>query len=93
MTPLSHTPVAHPQAVSDTSLDKARQIFDVNFFGALAMTQAFLPLLMASSQARVIQIGSLSGVIPTPFGAAYNASKAALHSLSDTLRVELAPFK
>lgn len=74
-------------------MDRARQVFDVNFFGALAMVHAFLPLLMTSSQARIIQMGSLSGVIPTPFGAAYNASKAALHSLSDTLRVELAPFK
>ena len=39
-----------------------------------------------------MQIGSLAGVIPYVFGSVYNASKAALHSYSDTLRVELAPF-
>ncbi|KAF7794893.1 hypothetical protein EIP86_006036 [Pleurotus ostreatoroseus] len=83
---------SYPQAVSDTSLAKAKEIFDVNLFGALAMVQAFLPLLRASHRGRIIQMGSLSGVIPTPFGVAYNTSKAALHSLSDTLRVELAPF-
>ena len=39
-----------------------------------------------------MQIGSLAGVMPYVFGSVYNASKAALHSYSDTLRVELAPF-
>lgn len=39
-----------------------------------------------------MQIGSLAGVIPYVFSSVYNASKAALHSYSDTLRVELAPF-
>ncbi|THC95752.1 hypothetical protein EYZ11_004749 [Aspergillus tanneri] len=40
----------------------------------------------------IVQIGSVAGVIPYVFGSVYNASKAALHSFSDSLRVELAPF-
>ena len=39
-----------------------------------------------------MQLGSLAGVMPYVFGGAYNASKAALHAYSNTLRVELAPF-
>ena len=39
---------AYPYAVADASLDKVKELFDVNFFAAWAMTQAFLPLLMAS---------------------------------------------
>ncbi|KAJ3555510.1 hypothetical protein NM688_g2540 [Phlebia brevispora] len=83
---------SYPYATSDASMDKVRALFDVNFFGALEMVQAFLPLLLVSSDARIVQIGSLSGIMPTPFGVSYNTSKAALQSLSDTLRVELAPF-
>lgn len=51
----------------------------------------FSPLLIRS-RGTLVQIGSLAGIIPYVFGSVYNASKAALHSYSDTLRVELAPF-
>ena len=43
-------------------------------------------------EATIVQIGSLAGMMPYVFGSVYNASKAALHGFSDTLRVELAPF-
>lgn len=84
---------AYPYAVADASLDKVKELFDVNFFAAWAMTQAFLPLLMASEHPRVVNMGSIAGLMPVPFGAAYNCSKAALHALGDTMRVELAPFR
>ncbi|KZP11235.1 NAD-P-binding protein [Athelia psychrophila] len=77
---------------------RAKAIFDVNLWGPIQMVQAFIPLLIAAaasasaSGARIVQIGSTAGVVPVPFSAIYNASKAALHSYSDTLRVELAPF-
>lgn len=85
--------VAYPYAIADVSMDRARALFEVNFFGPLATVKTFLPLLLLSSQARIVNIGSVSAVMPVPFGGIYNASKAALHSLGDTLRVELAPFK
>lgn len=55
------------------------------------MTQAFLPLLI-ESKGLIVNIGSLAGVIPYVFGSVYNASKAALHSYSATLRLEVEPF-
>lgn len=51
----------------------------------------FSPLLI-KSRGTIVQIGSVAGIIPYVFGSVYNASKAALHSYSDSLRVELAPF-
>jgi 1-acylglycerone phosphate reductase len=55
------------------------------------MCQTFAPLLIAA-KGTIVQIGSVAGIMPYVFGAAYNASKAALHQYSNTLRVELAPF-
>lgn len=77
----------------DASLDAVKDVFNVNVFGQVAMVQEFVPLLLASDHARIVQIGSLAGLAPVPFGFAYNASKAALSAMSDTLRIELAPFK
>jgi 1-acylglycerone phosphate reductase len=83
----------YPVAITDMELTDARSLFEVNVFAAISMVQEFAPLLIASRKGRVVQTGSISGIMPVPFSAAYNASKAALHSFGDTLRGELAPFK
>lgn len=82
----------------DTETAPAKAVFDVNFWGPVQMVQTFAPLLIAAasrpkSDARIVQIGSTAAIAPIPFSSIYNASKGALHSYSDTLRVELAPFK
>lgn len=74
-------------------LADARSLFEVNFFGPICMTQAFVPLLVSSGNGRIVNIASVGAVMPLPFCAVYNASKAALVSMSNTLRLELAPFK
>jgi len=76
---------------ADVDLAEARATFDTNFFAVINICQTFLPLLI-QAQGTIVQIGSIAGVIPYVFGSVYNASKAALHSFSDSLRVELAPF-
>lgn len=75
----------------DIEIDEARATFETNLFSIMRMCQTFAPLLI-ESKGTIVQIGSIAGVIPYVFGSAYNASKAALHSYSDSLRVELAPF-
>ena len=55
------------------------------------MCQAFAPLLI-EAKGTIVQIGSLAAIMPYVFGSVYNASKAALHQYSNTLRVELKPF-
>ena len=69
-------------------IDDLRLQFEVNFFGALAVTQAFLPMLRKAG-GRVIFMSSVSGQIASPFVGAYSSSKFALESASDALRMEL----
>ncbi|KAL4875628.1 NAD(P)-binding protein [Aspergillus karnatakaensis] len=75
----------------DTNLQDAKGLFDVNFFAAIAITQAFAPLVVPSKGA-IVNICSINGVMPVPWFSVYNASKAALASWSETLRLELQPF-
>ncbi|KAH8092685.1 hypothetical protein BXZ70DRAFT_453327 [Cristinia sonorae] len=89
---INNAGVSYPYAASDISMDEVRKLYEVNVFAVMAMTKAFIPLLIASGDGCVINVGSLSGVTPLPFGSVYGSSKAALHSYNDTLRVELAPF-
>ncbi|HEY4440606.1 MAG TPA: SDR family NAD(P)-dependent oxidoreductase [Candidatus Elarobacter sp.] len=72
-------------------LDELRRPFEVNLFGAVAVTQAFLPALRAA-RGRLVFVGSISGRLATPFIAPYSASKFALRAVADALRVELRPF-
>lgn len=57
----------------------------------MRITQEFSPMLV-QSKGTIINIGSVAAIVPYVFGSIYNASKAALHAYSDTLRIELAPF-
>ena len=72
-------------------LEDVREQFEVNVTGALGVTQAVIPLLRRAG-GRIVNIGSISGTISTPFTGPYNASKFALRAMSDALRLELAPW-
>ncbi len=72
-------------------LAEVRTQFEVNVIGALAMTQAVLPLLRRA-RGRIVNISSIAGLAATPFLGAYCGSKFALEAMSDSLRLELAPW-
>lgn len=72
-------------------IDEIRKQFEVNFFGALAAIQIFLPLLRESG-GRIVNVSSISGKLSAPFMGPYSASKFALEAASDALRLELRPF-
>lgn len=72
--------------------DELARQFMVNTLGPSHVLQAFLPLLRTGS-GRVINISAPTARVPVPFMAPIGASKAALASLSDALRVELAPWR
>ncbi|KAL4915174.1 hypothetical protein BDW62DRAFT_189089 [Aspergillus aurantiobrunneus] len=76
---------------TEVNLSDVRATFEVNLFSVVYICKTFVPLLI-KAKGTIVQIGSVAGIIPYVFGSIYNASKAALHSYSDTLRVELAPF-
>ncbi len=77
--------------IETLSIGRLRQIFDVNFFGALAITQAVIPLLRLS-RGRIVNVGSVGAHTTIPFGFTICSSKHALESLTSGLRVELAPW-
>ncbi len=84
--PLMHVPMS-----------EVRQMFEVNVFGLLQVTQAFLPLLGAKKDCphppgRVINISSISGGLVFPFVGSYGATKHAVEALTDALRRELSIF-
>ncbi|AZF56869.1 SDR family oxidoreductase [Pseudomonas sp. R11-23-07] len=75
----------------DGGTEAMQRQFETNVFSIVGVTQALFPALRRG-RGLVINIGSVSGVLVTPFAGAYCASKAAVHALSDALRMELAPF-
>ena len=72
--------------------DDLRRQFEVNTLGPVYVTQAFLPLLRRGG-GRVVNVSAPTARVPVPFMAPIGASKAALVSLSDALRTELAAWK
>jgi NAD(P)-dependent dehydrogenase (short-subunit alcohol dehydrogenase family) len=77
------------EQLSDEDL---RAQFETNVFGLMAVTRAFLPRMRERGFGRVINVSSIGGRITLPFFGGYNATKYAVESLSDALRVELRPF-
>lgn len=71
--------------------EDVQDIFDINVFGQLIVTQAFLPLIR-KARGRIVNITSVGVHIAIPFGGLLNGSKSAFGLLSDTLRLELHPF-
>lgn len=75
------------------SVAAARQVFEVNVIGQIALTQVFLPLLRRGQTrgltSRIVNIGSLGGRSALPYTSPYSASKFAFRALSDAWRVEL----
>jgi 1-acylglycerone phosphate reductase len=76
---------------SDLCIPKAKELFDLNVWSYLAVTQAFLPLLL-KSKGMIVNQTSGASVVTVPFQSAYNASKAAIAMFSDSQRLELQPF-
>lgn len=78
-----------PAAAEESSLDQARSIFDTNFFGLVRMTRAAVPHMRRQNSGRIINIGSVLGFLPMPYGALYAATKHAVEGYSESLDHEL----
>ena len=75
---------------TDTSVQAAQSEMDVNYFGTLNMIRAFAPILKQNGGGAIANLASLSSYANIPLVATYSASKAALHSLTQAARAELA---
>jgi NAD(P)-dependent dehydrogenase (short-subunit alcohol dehydrogenase family) len=79
-------------AVEDVPMAEVRYQFEVNLFGMGRLIQLFTPHMRRQKAGRIVNIASMGGKIYTPLGAWYHATKHAVEGLSDSLRLELAPF-
>ena len=77
--------------VEETSEEQARALLETNFFGALWVTQAALPILRGQGHGHLLQVSSIGGVAAFPSLGLYNASKWALEGMSEALAQEVAP--
>lgn len=76
----------------DVLEDELLAQFQTNVFAPLSLIRRIAPVMRKYGGGTIVNIGSISGIVTTPFSGAYCASKAALHALSEALRMELAPF-
>ena len=79
-------------SLEDVALGDWKRQYDVNLFGAVAAIQAVLPALRESGGGTIVNVSSVAGKIAIPFAAPYCSSKHALEAISDSLRLEVAPF-
>lgn len=79
-------------AVEDVTLAEAKRQFETNVFGVLRLCRAVLPTMRKQHSGRIVNVGSVAGFIAVPFFGMYGASKAALASLTESLRMEVRPF-
>jgi NAD(P)-dependent dehydrogenase (short-subunit alcohol dehydrogenase family) len=78
-----------PAGAEESSIEQAQSIFDTNFFGIVRMTRAVLPHMRKQGAGRIINIGSVLGLLPMPYGALYAATKHAIEGYSESLDHEL----
>ena len=78
-----------PAGAEESSIDQARSIFETNFFGVVRMTRAVVPHMRRQGSGRIINIGSVLGFLPMPYGALYAATKHAIEGYSESLDHEL----
>ena len=78
--------------IAEVPLETINEILQTNVVGAVRMVQAVVPSMAARHRGLIVNIGSVTSQVTTPFAGAYSASKAALRSLSTALEMELAPL-
>jgi NAD(P)-dependent dehydrogenase (short-subunit alcohol dehydrogenase family) len=78
-----------PAGAEEYSVEQAKAIFDTNVYGIIRMTRAVLPPMRQQGSGRILNVGSVLGFLPMPFGALYAATKHAVEGYSESLDHEL----
>jgi short-subunit dehydrogenase len=79
-------------AAEENSVTQARDVFDINVFGVIRMTNAVLPHMRAQGSGRIINISSIVGFMPQPYMAVYAASKHAIEGYSESVDHEVRQY-
>ncbi|MFD9547942.1 oxidoreductase [Nocardia salmonicida] len=79
-------------AAEESSAEQARNLFDINVFGIIRMTNAVLPHLRAQGSGRILNISSVVGIMPQPYMAVYASSKYAVEGYTESLDHEIREY-
>lgn len=79
-------------AVEFTPTEEAKNLFDLNFFGAVRVSNAVIPIMRKQGRGKIINVSSVAAVTPIPFQTYYSASKSAIMTYSMALANELSNF-
>ena len=88
---INNAGVAQMGGIAETTLDDWRWAVDINLLGVVRGCKVFAPLLRTQGGGQLVNIASMAGLVHMPNAAAYNATKAAVVALSETLQLELEP--
>ncbi|MDE2150062.1 MAG: SDR family NAD(P)-dependent oxidoreductase [Gammaproteobacteria bacterium] len=88
---INNAGVATAGTVIDAPVEQWRWVLDINLLGCVRGCRAVAPLMVEAGRGHIVNISSFAGIANPPAMASYNAAKAAVISLSETLRFELAP--
>ncbi|MEM0993626.1 MAG: SDR family NAD(P)-dependent oxidoreductase [Bacteroidota bacterium] len=88
---INNAGVLTPGPIELLDLDEIKYEFEVNVFGSLSVINELLPALRAA-KGRILQIGSVSGILAVPYNGVSSASKATMEAFADVFRTELRPF-
>jgi len=81
--------ISHRSLVAESLFEVDLAVMNTNYFGAIALTKAVLPAMLARRSGQIVVVSSLMGYLDTPMRSAYAASKHALHGYFDSLRAEV----
>lgn len=89
---INNAGVSRVGPVAEQKLSEIRDVLETNVLGVVRVTQAVVPSMAAKGAGLIVNIGSITSQLTTPWSAAYSASKSALRSISTAMSLELAPF-